>query len=1257
MRRRNFIIISCVLLISQILAAESTDTIGLTNSDKVFKEAVLLNQHDYPNSDSIVVDDLTKEEYKPDGTGKTLSDTSIKIFTEKGKRANRVYSIDYSAEYSKIEIILAEIIKPNGKIVKIDLDKHCKSSIDSSQMSSNIYNPNSKVLTISIPDLQINDTLRIVSNSTNFKTPIPNTWSTLVTFEGTSPIHHQAYTVIAPHSLPLKKIAILDKVGKTLSYSKTEEMTGIVYKWEASNVPLMFPEPQMPSLSSVVQRIVISTIPNWEYVSKWYWNLCKPHLKPTPEMKTKVQELIKNTKTDQDKIKAIFDFVSQKIRYMGLIAEQNSPGFEPHDVKLTFDNRYGVCRDKAALLTEMLRLAGFKAYPVIIKVGTKLDKEVPLIWFNHAITCVELNSKNILMDPTNEATKDIFPAYLSNCSYIVAKPVGATLKTSDVIPANSNMMNIHTEGELSKNGILNSITAIECLGINDTVFRNALSRLTPSQIRELFDEIMRRAFPSSKITKLDIFPKDLMNTAKNVKIVISYTTDNDLIKGKNNAMLSVQWLGNLFGFVGRINHLTGLNKRKYPLVTSFTCGYNESINIKINDPDLKLEYSPKFSTITSDILDYNQTIKIDNGTLSGKSHMTINDVEFSPKQYLQLKDYLKKLEVDRKKKVIFSVKPKKEMKEKADSVILNKNVNITLNDNKSWTETSEISRKILTYNGKKNFAEIRIPYNPAVEDVKLISAEVIDKENSAVKITRNEINIMDAGWNSSAPRYPGGKILVANLPKVEIGSIIKYKIQREIKSRPFFSDILSFQSFSPINKVAYTVTYPNNIILKTYKAFTDNIHETISSSNNEKTITWTAENIDALSKEGSLPPSWTFKPSIIISTGDYQSYIKELHTRLIKTAENQPNTQETARNLTKGIKDNSGKIKAIRDFVAKNIRTAGPNFTSLPSYSISQPDTTLKDKYGNKADQAVLLYSMLKYTDLKPKFTAVSDMPFIQNIFKPLKNTPLYSFLDNILIRVKQNNGISLYLNDTDEYSELGTTAHQGCIGYNQSENKFFKIEAEQNKNDDFKIYYDLKLENNGEAELKVTKKYFGNLYSNTKEMFDKMRPEDRSRYYQKRIINISQSAIPTSDLFTNFNSYPGIEKYSAKISNYAILENDFFYFSLPLRLSFILNLDADKRLSPFFASNTESIKFYISVTLPDNYRNILIHPVSSSWYLPNDSGNITISTIKNQNNKYQENISVKIDPDIYSPEAYQNLLRISKQVSSLEITSFLLEK
>ena len=115
----------------------------------------------------------------------------------------------------------------------------------------------------------------------------------------------------------------------------------------------------MPDLHTCVQRLLVSTTPDWETVSRWYWRLSEPHYVPSPELSAKVRELKVKAGDSDASIRALFRFVAQDIRYLGITAETEAPGYEPHDVRDTFAARHGVCRDKAALLVVMLREAGF----------------------------------------------------------------------------------------------------------------------------------------------------------------------------------------------------------------------------------------------------------------------------------------------------------------------------------------------------------------------------------------------------------------------------------------------------------------------------------------------------------------------------------------------------------------------------------------------------------------------------------------------------------------------------------------------------------------------------------------------------------------------------------------------------------------------------------------------------------------------------------------------------------------------------------
>ena len=250
----------------------------------------------------------------------------------------------------------------------------------------------------------------------------------------------------------------------------------------------MFDEPGMPPEDMVLQRLYVSTLPDWKAVSKWYWELSQPHLEAeSAEMKSKVTTLTAGAKTDQDKTKALFYYVSKNIRYMGRTLENDRPGFEPHDVKLTFDKKYGVCRDKAALLVALLREAGVKAYPVLMSVDDKRDADVPDPDFNHAIVGVEMQPGNYeLMDPTDENTRELLPSSDRNQSYLICRPEGEHLLTSPVDPAENNMMRIKTTAVLDANGSLKAKSLLSFEGVNDDEYRSTFVHMKPDDERRFF---------------------------------------------------------------------------------------------------------------------------------------------------------------------------------------------------------------------------------------------------------------------------------------------------------------------------------------------------------------------------------------------------------------------------------------------------------------------------------------------------------------------------------------------------------------------------------------------------------------------------------------------------------------------------------------------------------------------------------------------------------------------------------------------------
>jgi len=79
-------------------------------------------------------------------------------------------------------------------------------------------------------------------------------------------------------------------------------------------------------------------------------------------------------------------------------------GFRPHAAEEIFNNKYGDCKDKATLLLAMYKVAGIPAYYALI--GTremgKLEENIPMSQFNHAIVLAEVEGEMVWLDPTAE---------------------------------------------------------------------------------------------------------------------------------------------------------------------------------------------------------------------------------------------------------------------------------------------------------------------------------------------------------------------------------------------------------------------------------------------------------------------------------------------------------------------------------------------------------------------------------------------------------------------------------------------------------------------------------------------------------------------------------------------------------------------------------------------------------------------------------------------------------------------------------------
>jgi Domain of Unknown Function with PDB structure (DUF3857)/Transglutaminase-like superfamily len=172
------------------------------------------------------------------------------------------------------------------------------------------------------------------------------------------------------------------------------------WQWVVGEVPPVKKESDMPPRRGIEGQMILSFVPpggtgktftSWRGMGVWYDELSRARRAVSPEIKQKVAELTSAAPTPLAKMKVLAHFVQSDIRYVAI--ELGIGGYQPHAATEVFTHRYGDCKDKATLMSVMLKEIGVDSYYVVINSERgAVVPEMPahLGAFDHAILAIQL---------------------------------------------------------------------------------------------------------------------------------------------------------------------------------------------------------------------------------------------------------------------------------------------------------------------------------------------------------------------------------------------------------------------------------------------------------------------------------------------------------------------------------------------------------------------------------------------------------------------------------------------------------------------------------------------------------------------------------------------------------------------------------------------------------------------------------------------------------------------------------------------------
>jgi hypothetical protein len=175
---------------------------------------------------------------------------------------------------------------------------------------------------------------------------------------------------------------------------------GNQWRWTVSAVPGIRDENEMPPHSGIEGQMIVSFVPpggagkyfaSWRDMGQWYTDLTRGRRDASAEISQKTAALASSKSSTLANMQAVARFVQHDIRYVAI--ELGIGGYQPHSATDVFAHRYGDCKDKATLMSSMLKSIGVDSYYVVINTergSITPDMPAHMGGFDHAILAIKL---------------------------------------------------------------------------------------------------------------------------------------------------------------------------------------------------------------------------------------------------------------------------------------------------------------------------------------------------------------------------------------------------------------------------------------------------------------------------------------------------------------------------------------------------------------------------------------------------------------------------------------------------------------------------------------------------------------------------------------------------------------------------------------------------------------------------------------------------------------------------------------------------
>ena len=456
--------------------------------------------------ESFVIDNaLTVYAMKADGTGYRERTVAAKIQSEASLKVLSVVDVPFASASEHVEFHYARARHADGSVTESPVSGALEQA-DPVTREAPFYS-DLKHMQLPIKNLKVGDSLEWEARIVRTRAEAPgHFWGEEAFIDDGTVVKKQVIELRVPAGKfvtvwtnpksgvkPVESAAGEEKVYRW-EFSALKPNTGAAAEAEkkAKKTRLHTEDEEDEDENGKLPSLAWTTFKSWAEVGAWYRGLEGDRAVPDDEIKAKVAELTAGKKTEEEKVRAVYAYVSTQIRYIGVAFGIGR--YQPHEAVDVLHNQYGDCKDKEMLLASMLSVLKVPTDAALIGAQVRFNPDVPSPGaFNHLITHTHVDGKVVWLDATEEvAPYGMMYAVLRDKKALVVPETGeAKIETTVATIPFDAYMHWSSKGSLDKDGNSDSHIEMTFRGDDELTLRATLRQVAAAQYPEFAQAMIK----------------------------------------------------------------------------------------------------------------------------------------------------------------------------------------------------------------------------------------------------------------------------------------------------------------------------------------------------------------------------------------------------------------------------------------------------------------------------------------------------------------------------------------------------------------------------------------------------------------------------------------------------------------------------------------------------------------------------------------------------------------------------------------------